>query len=124
MIGLGSNWEESVGSQHQDQFLNLERRRDREVNVHTMHTSRSQSRGGSYISHEENTRSMQLEIDCLRRRLRCERQRRTPLDFDLSSDDNRDGNYRPRSRTPSSEFFHMMRIAIISAEIGARLAKV
>ena len=69
---LESNWEESVGFQRQDQFLNLERRRDCEVSVHTTHTSRGQSRGGSYISHEENTRSMQLEIDRLHRRLCCE----------------------------------------------------
>ena len=36
--------------------------------MHTTHTSRSQSRGGSYISQEENTRSMQLEIDHFRKR--------------------------------------------------------
>ena len=52
-----------------DQFLNFKRRRDRKVSVHTTHTSKSQSRGGSYISHEENTRNMQLEINCLRKRL-------------------------------------------------------
>ena len=33
MVGLGSNREESIGSQHQDQFLNLERRRDRDVST-------------------------------------------------------------------------------------------
>ena len=33
MVGLGSNREESVGSQRQDQFLNLERRRDRDVST-------------------------------------------------------------------------------------------
>ena len=36
---------------------------DRKVNMHTTHTRGSQSRGGSHLSHEENTRSMQLEID-------------------------------------------------------------
>ena len=56
--------------------------RDYDVSVHTMYTSRSQFLGGSYISHEENTRSMQLEIDRLRRRLRYERRRRTPSDSD------------------------------------------
>ena len=73
--------------------------------MHTTHTSRSQPRGGSYISHEENTRSMQLEIDHLRRRLCRKRRRRTPSDFDPSSDDDRDGNYRPRSRTPPCKSF-------------------
>ena len=48
---------------------------------------------------------MQLEIDLLRRRLRHERRRRTPSDFDPSSDDDRDGSYKPKSRTPSSESF-------------------
>ena len=65
MVGSGQNQEESIGSQCQDQFLNLERRRDQEFSVHTTHTGGSQSRGGSHLSHEENTRSMQLEIDHL-----------------------------------------------------------
>ena len=69
MAGSVQEQEKSIGSQHQDQFLNLERRRDRKVSVHTTHTSRSQSRGGSHISHEVNTRSLQLEIDRLCRRL-------------------------------------------------------
>ena len=105
MVGLGPNREESVGSQRQDQFLNLERRRDRKVSVHTRHTSRSQSRSGSHLSHRENTKSMQLEIDRLQRRLCCERQRRTPSNSDPSSDNDRDGSYRPKSRTPPSESF-------------------
>lgn len=46
---------------------------------------------------------MQLEIDRLHRRLRRERRRRTPSDSDPSFDDNGDGSYRPRSKTPSSE---------------------
>ena len=48
---------------------------------------------------------MKLEIDRLHRRLRHERRRRTPLDSDPSSDDDGDGSYRPRSRTPLSESF-------------------
>ena len=35
MVGSGPNQKEFVGSQRQDHFLNLERRRDREVSVHT-----------------------------------------------------------------------------------------
>ena len=58
MIGSGPNQEESVNSQRHDQFLNLKHKRDWEVSVHTTHTSRSQSRSGSHLSHEENTRSM------------------------------------------------------------------
>ena len=39
MVGSRPNREESIGSQHQDHFLNLERRRDCEVSVHATHTS-------------------------------------------------------------------------------------
>ena len=73
--------------------------------MHTTYTGRSQSRGGSHISQEENTRSMQLEIDRLRKRLHCERRKRTLSNFDPFSDDDGDGSYRPRSRTPPSESF-------------------
>ena len=73
--------------------------------MYTAHTSRSQSQGGSHVSHEENTRSMQLEIDCLRRRLRHERHRGTPSSSGPSSDDDNDNSYWPRSRTPPSESF-------------------
>ena len=44
MVGLGPNREESVGSQRQDHFFNLEKRGDREVSVHTIHTNMSYSR--------------------------------------------------------------------------------
>ena len=93
MVGLGPNREESMGSQCQDHFVNLERRRDQEVSVHTTHTSRSQSRGRSHLSHDENTRAMQLEIDHLKRKLRHEQRRRTPSNSDFSSGDEEDDSY-------------------------------
>ena len=65
---------------------------------------------------------MQLEINCLRKRLRRKRRRRSPLDSDPSSDDNGDGSYKPRSRTSPSESFRMMRTIIIS-EVRVHLAK-
>ena len=73
--------------------------------MHTAHTNRSQSRGGSHVSHEENTRSMLLEIDHLRRRLRREQCRGTPSSSCPSSNDDSDNSYCPRSRTPPSEPF-------------------
>ena len=73
--------------------------------MHTTHTSRSQSSSGSHLSHEENTKAMQLEIDHLKRKLRHERRRQTPSISDFSSDDEEDGSYRKRSKTPSSESF-------------------
>ena len=78
MVGLGPNHEQSVGSQCQDHFLNLEQRRDREVSVHTTHTSRIHSRSGSHVSYGEDTRNLQLEIDHLRRNLCCKEMRGTP----------------------------------------------
>ena len=105
MTGSSPNREESMGSQCQDHFVNLEQRRDREISVHTIHTSRSQSRSGSHLSHEENTRAMQLEIDHLKRKLCHELQRRILSNSDFSSDDEEDGSYRPKSRTLPSEFF-------------------
>ena len=73
MVGSRLNKEESVGSQRQDQFVNLERRRDREFNrtpsVHTTHTSRSHSRIGSHVSHGEETWNLRFEIDHLHRKL-------------------------------------------------------
>ena len=124
MVGSGPNREESIGSYRQDQFLNFERRKDREVSVHTKRTSRSQSQSGSHLSHEENTRSMQVKIDHLRRRLHHERQRKTPSSSNPSSDDDRDGSYRPRSRPLPISLFRMMRITIISVEVRVHPAKV
>ena len=94
-----------MGFRRQDHFLHLERRRDQEGSVHTIHTSRSQSRTMSHTSHEENARNMQLEIDHLKRMLCHKRQRRTLSNSDFSSDDEQDGSYKPRSRTPPSESF-------------------
>ena len=105
MVGPSPNREESTGSQCQDHFLNLERRRDQVASVHTTHTSRSHPRGGSHVSYEENARVMQLKIDHLKRKLRCEQWRWTPTNSDVSSGDEGDGSYRPRSRTPLSESF-------------------
>ena len=47
-----------MGSQQQDDFLNLERMRDREGSVHTTRTSRSHSQFGSHVSQEQNNRAM------------------------------------------------------------------
>ena len=73
--------------------------------MHTTHTRTSQSRGGSRVSHKENTRSMQPEIDRLRRKLRRKRHRGTPSSSSPSFDDDSDNNYHPKSKTPPSESF-------------------
>ena len=59
MVGSSPHQAESMGSQCQDHFRDLEQRRDRERSVHTTHTTRSHSRGGSHLSQEKNARAMQ-----------------------------------------------------------------
>ena len=105
MVASGLDREESMGSQRQDHFLNLKQMRDREVSMHTTHTSGTQSRSGSHVSHEKDIKAMQWEIDGLRRRLCRERWRRTPSNFDDLFYGDRDGSYKPRSRTPPNESF-------------------
>ena len=106
MVGSGLNQAKSMGSQFQDHFRILEQRRDREGSVHTTQTSRSQSRGGSHLSHEENAKNMQREIDHLKRKLRHERRRRTPSNSEFSSNGEGDGSYKRRSRAPSESFLY------------------
>ena len=50
MVGSGPHREESMGSRQQDDFLNLDHRRDREGSAHTTHASKSHSRVGSHVS--------------------------------------------------------------------------
>ena len=74
---------------------------------HTKHTERSHSRPKSQVSHDQETRKLQLEIDHLRRTLkRRERNRRSPSSLPSDgSRGNRDRSYHRRSRTPSSESY-------------------
>ena len=73
--------------------------------MHTTHTSKSQSRGKSNVSHAKNERDMQYEIDELKKELRHAQQRHSSPDFELSSDETDDATYRRRSRTPPSQTF-------------------
>ena len=104
MVGSSPNQAESMGSQRQDHFRNLEQRRNWEGSVHTTHTT-SQSKSGSHISHKKNAKDMQLEINHLKRKLRRKQRRRTPSISDFSSDGEEDGSYRRKSRTPPSDSF-------------------
>ena len=105
MVRSNPHQQESMGSQRQDDFLKLERKRDRESSVHTTHTSKSHSRVESHVSQEQNNRALQREIDHLKKELRYARRRQTPSWSNSSFDDEKDGSYRRRSRTPSSESF-------------------
>ena len=68
---------ESRGSQHGNPHRSLEKGRGREGGVRTTHTSKSQFRGKSHVSHAKNDRDMQCEIDELKRELRHARRRRS-----------------------------------------------
>ena len=96
---------ESGGSQHNNSVANPQQRGDHEGSMHTTHTSKSQSRGKSYVSHAKSERDMQREIDELKKKLGRARQRHSSPDSELSSEETNDATYRQRSRTPPSETF-------------------
>ena len=96
---------ESGGSQHSQSEVNPQQRGDREKSGQTLHTNRSQSRGKSHVSHAENEKDMQHEIDELKKKLRCTQRRQASFESESSSGDTEDVTYRQRSRTPPSETF-------------------
>ena len=105
MVGSGPHQVESRGSQCEDHNVNLKRRGDREVSVHSTHTARNNSRGSCHLSQEKDTKAMQREIDHLKKELCRERRRRSLTVSNFSSNDEEDGEHRQRSRTPLSESF-------------------
>ena len=105
MVGSSLHQEESMGSSRQDDFLNLERKRDREGSIPTTHIGKSYSRVGSHVSQEQNNRAMQKDIDNLKKKLRHAQRKRTPSSSNISSNDEENANYRQRSRTLPSESF-------------------
>ena len=67
---------ESGGSQHNQSEVNPQQRGDCEQSGQTMHVDRSQSRGKSRVSHAENEKDMQREINELKKKLRRAQRRR------------------------------------------------
>ena len=72
MAGSSPHQEESAHVHQQDDFLNHERKRDRENyqegSVHTMHIGGSSFRRKGHISHErDDNKVMQREIDDLKK---------------------------------------------------------
>ena len=57
------------GSQHNHSVVNPQQRGDREGSGQTIHINRSQSRGKNHVSHAENEKDMQREIDKLKKKL-------------------------------------------------------
>ena len=75
MVGSGPHRTELASSQRQDNFLNLEREKDKDKHqggsVRTTHTSKSHSKGRSHVSQkQDDNRALQQEIDDLKRKLR------------------------------------------------------
>ena len=62
--------------------------------MQTTHTSKSQSRGKSHVSHAKNERDMQREIDELKKKLCHARRRRSSPDSKSSSEETDDAMYR------------------------------
>ena len=102
---VNSHQAESGGSQHNNSVVNPQRRGDHEGSAHTTHTSKSQSRGKSHVSHVKNERDMQHEIDKLKKELHRTQRRHSSPEFELSSEEIDDATYRQRSRTPPSKTF-------------------
>ena len=74
--------------------------------MNTTQTSKSHSEVGSRVCQRQNSnQTMQQEIDDLKKKLRCAQRKRSPSNSNISSNDEEDGNYRQRSRTPPSETF-------------------
>ena len=102
-----------MGSQRRDQFVNLERMRDRHM-AHThnerasfMHSKRTGQHQGSHNSHDEEVYNLKKKVDRLRRGLHRKtriRKERNPTPGQSSSSES-DGSYRPLSRTPPNESF-------------------
>ena len=95
----------SGDSQHSYSEVNPQQRGDREQSGQTMRTNRSQSRGKSHVSHAENEKEMQREINELKKKLRRAWRRRASLESESSSGDTEDDTYRQRSKTSPSETF-------------------
>ena len=101
---------ESANVHQQDDFLNLEHKRDRENyqegSVHTIHIGGSNFQRKGHISHErDDNKAMQRKIDDLKKQLYRAQQKRSLSSFDVSSNDEEDTMYRQRSRTPPNESF-------------------
>ena len=84
----------SGGSQHSQSEVNPQQRGDREQNGQTMHTNKSQSRGKSHVSHAENEKDLQREINELKKKLHRAWQRRASFESESSSGDTDNDTYR------------------------------
>ena len=74
--------------------------------MHSIHTDGSGFQRKRNVSHKrDNDKTMQQEIDDLKKQLCRAQQKRSSFSSDVSSNDEEDTIYRQRSRTPPSESF-------------------
>ena len=77
-----------------------------EGSLQTLHTSGSGYRRRSHLVHEQaDEKDLQREINDLKKRLRRAQRKQTPSSSDVSSNDDKDVNYRKCSETPPSESY-------------------
>ena len=115
MVGLGPHQTsphqaESANIRQQDEFLNLERERDRqnyqEGSVHSIYNDGNGFRRKGHVAHGQgDEKALQREINDLKRQLRQAQQKQSPSSSDVSSNDDEDTIYRQRSKTPPNESF-------------------
>ena len=101
---------ESANVRQQDELHDLKREKDldnyQEGSLQTLHTGGSGFQRKGCVVHEQgDEKAMQREIDELKRQLHRKQRKQSPLNSDVSSNDEEDTIYRQRSRTPPSESF-------------------
>ena len=74
--------------------------------MHDVHTDEIDFRRKCHVAHEQgDEKAMQREIDDLKKQLRQAKQKQSPSNSNVSSNDDEDTIYKQRSRTPPSESF-------------------
>ena len=77
-----------------------------EGSLQTFHIGGTGYRQRSHLVHEQaDEKTLQREIDDLKKRLRRAQRKQTPSSSDVSSNDDEDASYRQRSGTPPSESY-------------------
>ena len=101
---------ESTNVHHQGELHDLKHGNDmdnqQEGSLQTSHIGGSGYRQRSHLVHEQaDEKTLQREIDDLKKRLRRAQRKQTPSSADVSSNDDEDASYRQRSGTPPSESY-------------------
>ena len=101
---------ESANVHQQGELHDLEREKDmdnqQEGSLQTLHASGSGYRRRGHAMHEQgDEKTMQREIDDLKKQLRRAQRKQSPPNSNVSFNDEEDTSYRQQSGTPPSESF-------------------